>query len=302
MLEHDAALVAGTNKTSAPGPGDERFANLARLVRYARDPVDEEAIEEFHGRYPKVDFSGICLVIPAYEEERSIGKVLSSVPETALGLRVSTLVVVDGGHDQTAAIARNPEFGAYACICSTNRGQGAALRLGYRLAIEHGADYIVTVDADGQWDASQIERLLQPLVSGEADFVQGSRRLGETKNPDPMRNAGVVFFAGLINFLTGSRITDSSSGIRAFRPEVVADLTLDQDQYQSSELLIGVLARRWRVAEVPVVMHRRAAGRSKKGRNLVYGYRYGRVVLGTWWRYWKQGAFRGFIRAERRTR
>jgi hypothetical protein len=84
--------------------------------------------------------------------------------------------------------------------------------------------------------------------------------------------------------LTGHRVTDTSFGFRAMRAEIPATVTLTQPQYQSAELLVGVLRRGYRVAERPMTMRRRGHGRSKKGNNLVYGARYARVVLGTWWR------------------
>ena len=84
--------------------------------------------------------------------------------------------------------------------------------------------------------------------------------------------------------LTGQRVTDTSFGFRAMRAVIPATVTLTQPQYQSAELLVGVLRRGYRVVERPMTMRRRGQGRSKKGNNLLYGARYARVVLGTWWR------------------
>ena len=165
-----------------------------------------------------------------------------------------------------------------------NRGQGAALRLGYHLAAERGARFIVTTDADGQYDLAELPVLLAPVVDGEADFVTGSRRLGANGSTDPVRRLGTRVFAALVSVLTGHRVTDTSFGFRAMRAEIPATVTLTQPQYQSAELLVGVLRRGYRVAERPMTMRRRGQGRSKKGNNLVYGARYARVVLGTWWR------------------
>ena len=170
------------------------------------------------------------------------------------------------------------------CCCPVNRGQGAALRLGYRLALEHGADYIITTDADGQYDVADFPVVLAPLLEGRADFVTGSRVLGHQHTQDRVRRLGVHVFAWLASALVGRRLTDTSFGLRAMRAEVPAALTLLQPQYQSSELLLGALSRGFRVVEVPGTMHVRTAGTTKKGRNLVYGSRYARVVLGTWWR------------------
>ena len=129
-----------------------------------------------------------------------------------------------------------------------------------------------------------METILGPVVDGEADFCTGSRVLGHQETHDRVRRLGVHVFATIITGLTGQRVTDTSFGMRAMRAEVTANVELLQPQYQSSELLIGVIARGYKVMEVPGVMLLRAAGTTKKGNNLVYGTRYARVVFGTWWR------------------
>lgn len=250
--------------------------------RLADSSVDRSAVREFAARFGNPELGPVCVIVPAFQEERSIGGVLDSVPESVCGMATRKLVIVDGCTDRSAEVAA--EHGALVCVAAVNRGQGAALRLGYRLALEHGAEYVVTVDADGQWNSAETERLVKPLVDGAADFVQGSRRLGWAANEDKVRAAGVLVFAALVNLLTGAKVTDSSSGFRAMRSDVLVDLSLEQDQYQASELLIAVLARGFRVAERPVTMTARIAGRSKKGSNLAYGAHYAGVVFKTWLR------------------
>ena len=241
------------------------------------EPADETAEAEFQQRYGDARFPPVVVVIAAYNEARTIGEVVAAVPREH-----AVLVVDDGSGDGTADAARG--HGAYTCAVAVNRGQGAALRLGYHLARTRGAEFIVTTDADGQYDIGQLPVLLEPLLSGEADFVTGSRRLGADESTDPVRRAGVRVFAWLVSALTGQRITDTSFGLRAMRAEVTAGVTLSQPQYQSSELLVGALSRGYRVVERPMTMRRRSTGTSKKGNNLVYGLRYARVVLTTWWR------------------
>jgi hypothetical protein len=250
------------------------------------EPPDEQAIAEFG----QVSFPDVVVLIAAYNEAPTLGAVLDSVPSTCLGLPIAALVVVDGATDGTADVAR--AHGAYTCVARLNRGQGAALRLGYHLARggsygppaapTGGCRYIVTTDADGQYDMAELPVLLLPLVDGEADFVTGSRRLGANESADPVRRLGTRAFAWLVSVLGGHRVTDTSFGFRAMRAEVTAQVTLDQPQYQSAELLVGVLSRGYRVVERPMTMRRRGGGRSKKGNNLVYGWRYARVVLSTW--------------------
>ena len=244
------------------------------------DPVDQAARDDFSSRYDTPAFGPVTVVIPAYREEATIGAVVREVPASVLGLAVTILVIVDGAEDDSASVAA--AAGAYVCATSVNRGQGAALRLGYHVAVEHGARYLVSLDADGQYDPAEIETVLRPIVDGDADFVSGSRRLGANHQQDNVRRAGVVVYASLITLLTHHRVTDPSFGLRAMRAEVALAVTLTQPQFQASELLIGALMRGFRVAERPAVMRRRAGGTSRKGPNLVYGYRFGRVVVGTW--------------------
>jgi glycosyltransferase involved in cell wall biosynthesis len=191
------------------------------------------------------------------------------------------IVVDDGSTDGTEERAR--AAGALVCRLPVNLGQGQALRLGYRLASDRGAAVIATVDADGQFDPGELRDLVAPVVAGNADFVNGSRRLGRAETSDPVRRLGVIVFGALVSLLTRVRITDPANGLRAFRVEVVECVPLRQAQYQTAELLIGAISRGFRVREVPVTVHPRGSGASKKGGNLFYGWQFGRVVLTTWW-------------------
>jgi glycosyl transferase family 2/dolichyl-phosphate-mannose-protein mannosyltransferase len=250
--------------------------------------VDRAALADYTARYGDQRFAPVVVLIAAYNEEESLGEVLDDIPAHSCHLDVDKLVVVDGATDDTAAIAL--KHGAQTCIAPINRGQGAALRLGYHLAAERGARYIVTTDADGQYDISELPKLLEPLIDGRADFVTGSRRLGSNERPALIRRIGTYVFAWLVSALTGQRVTDTSFGFRGMRAEVPNSVTLEQPQYQSSELLVGVLSHGYRVLEQPMRMLARTAGVSKKGNNFWYGYRYTRVVLGTWWRERRAGA------------
>jgi glycosyltransferase involved in cell wall biosynthesis len=254
----------------------------AKKLRPYVPQVRAEAVRAFHERYPHLRFAPVVVVIAAYTEEESIGGVLEAIPREACGLPVETLVVDDGSGDRTteAALA----YGVRVARLERNCGHGVALRLGYQLAREAGAEYIVTLDADGQWDPVEIPTVLEPVVTGEADFVIGSRVLGRAETDDPFRHAGVHVFAWLVRLLTGADVTDTSSGFRAMRAEVTATVRQEQVQYQSSELLIGAVYQGYRLAERPVVMHKRTAGVSKKGHNLLYGFRYARVIVRSWWR------------------
>lgn len=249
-------------------------------------PDDVAARQVFDEDYPGLRLPPVTIVIAAYNEADGIARVLDGIPAKTADLsggeplEVATLVVVDGGSDDTGAVA--VDHGAYVACLPHNRGQGAALRLGYFLARRGGARYVVTTDADGQYDIDSLPALLEPLRRDEADFVTGSRALGVNESSDQVRRAGTRFFAFLVRVLTGFGSTDTSFGMRSMRASVTGEVILDQPQYQASELLIGLIMRGFRVVEVPANMRARNNGRSKKGNNLVYGSRYARVVLSTW--------------------
>ncbi|GIH14664.1 glycosyltransferase family 2 protein [Rugosimonospora africana] len=246
------------------------------------EPADVDAERAFTAEYGERVFPSVVMLIAAYNEEKGIGAVLDSIPKQSCGLSIAPLVVVDGCKDGTAAVAR--EHGAYVCDVPVNRGQGAALRLGYHLARTGGAEFIVTTDADGQYEIAELPLLLKPLLADEADFVTGSRQLGSNESADQVRRLGTKVFAGIVSVLTRQRITDTSFGFRAMRAELTGQVRLTQPQYQSSELLVGALCLGYRVREQPMTMHPRNQGSSKKGNNLVYGSRYARVVFSTWLR------------------
>jgi Glycosyl transferase family 2 len=145
---------------------------------------------------------------------------------------------------------------------------------------------IATIDADGQYEPEEIGRVVQPILDGHADFVSGSRRLGAELTTDKMRHLGVLVFGALISVLVRHRITDPACGIRAMRAEVTGAVTLEQPQYQASELMISAALHGFRLAEVPTTMRDRGthATGTKKGGNFGYGVRFARAALRTWMR------------------
>ncbi len=246
--------------------------------------VIEASRREFDTRHPGVKLTPAVGLVCAYEEEANIGAVLAAMPAEACGLEVTTLVIVDGGNDRTDRVAK--DSGAVTFVLSENLGHGYALRVGYALCVELGAQYVVTLDADGQNDPAEIPVMLEPLVDDEADFVVASRVLGRDTTSDRFRKVGVRVFSWIMSLMGRTKLTDTSNGYRALRVSMLDDVAyrLEQPQYQTAELLIIAMKRGWRVTERPTVWLPRASGTTKKGKNWLFGFRYGRVVLGTWWR------------------
>jgi glycosyltransferase involved in cell wall biosynthesis len=261
----------------APAKPFELQAEIAKLA-----PEERAAAQAFLAEHPVGAGAPLAVVIPAYNEEPTVADVIAEVPSEAAGLETETIVVVDGAKDATAA--RALAAGALVCDVPVNRGQGAALRLGYWLARARGASLIATVDADGQYEPEELSRVVTPILEGRADFVSGSRRLGAELTTDRVRHLGVLVFGALISALVRRRITDPACGVRAMRAEVTARVTLEQPQYQASELMISAALNGFRLAEVPTTMRDREqhATRTKKGGNLLYGVRFARAAVHTW--------------------
>jgi len=256
----------------------------AKRAQYLVDYVLDRARADFDARYPNIHFGPVVALIAAYNEEDNIGDVLKAMPTLVGDFEVSTLVVVDGGTDRTTDVAL--DAGVTTCVLPVNLGQGAALRIGYELAAAHGAAYVVTLDADGQNDPTELPVMLEPLFEDTADFVIASRVLGEDQTTDRFRRAGVKVYAWALNTIAKQQLTDSSNGYRAFRIDVLNDIVpqLAQDQYQTAEVVITASSRGWRITQQPTKWRPRASGTSKKGGNLVFGVSYARVILTTWTR------------------
>jgi glycosyltransferase involved in cell wall biosynthesis len=260
----------------------ERLATDAELA--GLEPAERDAAAAFLAAHPPGAGAPLAIVIPAYNEAPTVAEVIAEIPAESAGLQAEVIVVVDGAKDATAAQAASA--GALVCDVPVNRGQGAALRLGYWLARARGAQVIATIDADGQYEPLEIQRVIEPILAGRADFVSGSRRLGAELTTDAVRHAGVIVFGALISVLVRHRITDPACGLRAMRAEVTAAVTLTQPQYQASELMISAALNGFRLAEVPTTMRDRGvhATGTKKGGNFGYGVRFARAAVHTWWR------------------
>jgi hypothetical protein len=263
-------LIASRTRATA---SSEQFDRLVRAL----------GVTEFDRLHPGLTtLSPIVVVLPAFDEAENVAAVVEGIPDRCEGLGVTALVIDDGSDDDTAEVARRA--GALAIRTPVRRGGGAALRLGFDIALSHGAEIVVTMDADGQHLPAEIPGLVAPIVADRADFVIGSRILGSHERDNRLRWLGIHLFNALIRLLSSARISDCSNGFRALRVRDLARVLLRQDQFHTAELIIDAAKRGIRIAEAPVTVRRRASGESKKGRDLSYGLSFARTVLRTWWR------------------
>ncbi len=224
----------------------------------------------------------IMVVMPAFNEAENLEQLLSTMPKTVAGHELGVLVVDDGSDDDTLSVARTHDCLTVSNII--NRGGGATLRLGYDILKKSGARICITMDADCQHRPEDMAGLVGPILNDKYDLVIGSRLLGTHEKDSLLRISGVYLFGWVISLLLGVKITDPSSGYRAFRLDIMNPIDLVEDQYHTSELIIAAVRNKVRIGEAPITINRRKFGKSKKGKDLKYALSFTRAIIKTWWR------------------
>jgi glycosyltransferase involved in cell wall biosynthesis len=215
----------------------------------------------------------LLVVIPALDEEKTVGLVIREIPRDLPGVaQVEVLVVDDGSGDRTGAEAE--AAGASVIRHASPRGVGAAFGTALRYAIDAGADLIVSIDADGQFDPHDIRALIEPVRSGRADFASASRFKDPALIPRMpfMKRWGNGVVSRLVSRLTGQTFYDVSCGMRCYSRRAAMSLNpLGRFTY-TQEVFLNLAFMQLRIAEVPVsVRGEREHGRSR--------------VAGSLWRY-----------------
>jgi len=187
----------------------------------------------------------IAALIPAYNEELTIGTIILLCREYV----DEVIVVDDGSTDRTAKVAE--VAGARVIRHEKNRGKGAALKTGFKAT---DADIIVTLDGDGQHNPNEIPKLVQPIIDGMADIVNGSRYLsGSDKNTPFYRRVGQKILDKATNILTRLDITDTQSGFRAFSKDTIPYFNFKEDGFAiESEMLSYAAESNLRIVEIEI--------------------------------------------------
>jgi glycosyltransferase involved in cell wall biosynthesis len=212
----------------------------------------------------------ILVIIPAHNEEGSVGKVVEEV-HTYLP-QAEVLVVNDGSTDLTSEIAKSK--GAIVLNLPFNLGIGGAMQAGYQYANEKGYDIAIQVDGDGQHNPKEIGKLLKALQEKKMDMVIGSRFIGDSGyKSSTMRRIGISIFSQVISMIVGQRITDPTSGFRASNRKTIQLFASDYPQdYPEPEVVILLHQCHLKMEEVPVGMSERYSGESSitKIRSIYY--------------------------------
>ncbi|HZB22438.1 MAG TPA: glycosyltransferase family 2 protein [Gaiellaceae bacterium] len=203
-------------------------------------------------------------IVPALNEEGSVGRVLDELRAFDPGLEI--VVVDDGSRDRTREIAA--ERGAHVLALPFNLGIGGAVQAGFRFAWENGFDLAVRVDGDGQHDARELTRVVEPVLAGDADICVGSRfaAKGDGYRSSRSRRVGIRMLAWIVSALVRQRVTDPTSGFQAVNRHGIRLFAADYPHdYPEVEATVMLFKHRLRLREVPVAMRARAAGQSSIG-------------------------------------
>jgi glycosyltransferase involved in cell wall biosynthesis len=222
----------------------------------------------------------LAVVVPAKDEEATIGEVLDRIVRVRVpGCELRAVVVDDGSTDRTAQIAG--EKGAVVIRHPENKGLGAALRTGLRASVECGADTVAYLDADLEYCPEDIPRLVEPVLAGRAQYVLGSRFLGGDRGVRGMkfhRRIGNHAFTLLLVLLTRRCMTDGQTGMRAFSREAAAAGEIIHDYNYAQVLTLDLLRKGFAFEEVPIRYRLREHGAS------FVSWRYPARVLPAIWR------------------
>jgi glycosyltransferase involved in cell wall biosynthesis len=199
----------------------------------------------------------LIVIIPAFNEAKSIGELLAHMPDLKkLKINLQAVVVDDGSSDGTAEIAK--KSGAVVLRHTQNEGLGKTIQDGVKYFLEQNADILVNIDADMQYDPKDILKLIQPILDDKADFVSAERfneASGETKRPAHMswiKFWGNQVMTKLVNSLAGTQLGDVSSGFRAMNREAALHLNLTGHYTYTHETIIDLAFKGLRLISVPI--------------------------------------------------
>lgn len=205
----------------------------------------------------------VLIIIPAYNEEKSIVNTVSMIEKTKLKNHTLDYVIInDGSKDNTKQICIENNYNFI--DLPINLGIGGAVQTGYKYALYNNYDIAIQFDGDGQHDASYIESLVKEIVAGN-DIAIGSRfvkELSEFKST-AIRRVGINFLSRLIKLCTGKKIYDPTSGFRAANKKVISEFAADYPiDYPEPDTIVTIIKKGYKVSEIPVKMNERKEGKS----------------------------------------
>lgn len=193
----------------------------------------------------------LIIQIPCYNEEGTLLTTLNDLPKTVNGIdEIEVLVINDGSTDNSANIAKN--WGTKVLDIKPNKGLANAFRSGLQESLQLGADIIVNTDADNQYSARDIERLVQPILKGEADIVVGARDIKNVRDFSPLKKILQKIGSAVLRLISSTRVEDAPSGFRAFSKDAALRLNVFDQYTYTMETLVQAGAKGMKVLSIPI--------------------------------------------------
>ena len=224
----------------------------------------------------------LIITIPAYNEENTISTVLDEIPRQIDGVdMIETLLIDDGSKDGTVEKAQKHSID-HIIYHTTNKGLGVSFRDGIEASLEKGADIVVNIDADGQYNAKQIPNLIKPILEGKADIVLGWRDIRNLDHMTKSKKLGNRMASWFTRVVSGFDVKDAQTGYRAFTRDAAMRLNLFGKYTYVQETIIQAYHKGLHIEQVPVEFRSRP-GESRLIRNIwSYAYQAGTTILSTY--------------------
>jgi glycosyltransferase involved in cell wall biosynthesis len=207
----------------------------------------------------------LIVMIPCYNEEKTIGKLIKLIPRKIKGInKVEVLVMNDGSKDNTVKLAK--KAGANKIHSHfPNKGLGVNFRRGLEEALGMGGDIVVNIDADLQFNPKDIPKIVEPILRGEADVVTATRFAKKELVPEmpTIKKFGNHFFTKIISLLTGQKFTDTQCGFRAYNQEAMLRANLFGKFTYTQEVFLDLINKGMKIVEVPIRVKGERDGKSK---------------------------------------
>ena len=206
----------------------------------------------------------VSIIIPVYNEYKTIGKIIAAVERTQFGVDKELIIVDDCSTDGTRAVLRQYETLHKVIYHGRNLGKGAALKTGFASAT---GDYIINQDADLEYDPADHALLVEPILKSQAEVVFGSRLLDPAKNAYIYRRYlwGGIVLNHIVNIVAGTRVNDIFSGSKLFPRAALAKFSLDSNGFEiETELTIKLARAGYNILEVPISYKARTIAEGKK--------------------------------------
>jgi len=220
------------------------------------------------------------IYIPAFNEATSIKGVINNLPKTMPGIDIiQYLVIDDGSMDNTVALAT--ETGAYVVSHGRNRGVGTAFQSAVQFALENGADILVSIDADDQFDSQEIPMLVAPILAGKADMVTGNRfAQGVPENMSRVKYWGNNMVSKILRFAGGQKFKDVSCGFRAYNHESLLRLNLFGEFTYTHETILSLIYQGQRVLEQPITVRYHPGRESRLAKSVfLYAFKTSKIIF-----------------------